>query len=239
MGKETGDLRCFSCGLAKKIGVKEAIVFNQIHYWMGKKPHKRDGKYWVYNSFPAWQKQLDFYHVRSIENAIYKLLDLEIITSGNYNKIRGTHTRWYSINYNHPILVECGIKASHKFCENPSQKIGEPLTKNRRSDLPKNRRSIHSNTRKITSTDYYKLRGGPSEIKPFLNSQVLDAFNRLHLLQQAEITNFIANQVIEMDELPKNGQAYVTALVDRGLKDELSGFDMSSLEHCKERCGEV
>ena len=47
--------------LAKMIGLNEAIVLNQIYYWISvnKKQNRNfhDGKYWCYNSIREWQEE--------------------------------------------------------------------------------------------------------------------------------------------------------------------------------------
>ena len=47
--------------LAVAVGLNEAIVLQQVHYWCElnarARRNQKDGYYWVYNSFPAWQKQ--------------------------------------------------------------------------------------------------------------------------------------------------------------------------------------
>jgi len=46
--------------LAAAIGLNEAIVLQQIRYWLGDKrrPKIRDGRRWVYNTYPQWQTNL-------------------------------------------------------------------------------------------------------------------------------------------------------------------------------------
>ena len=37
--------------LAEKIGLNEAIILQQIHYWLKESKHFYDNKIWVYNSY--------------------------------------------------------------------------------------------------------------------------------------------------------------------------------------------
>ncbi|WP_158587408.1 hypothetical protein [Neobacillus notoginsengisoli] len=46
--------------LAKKIGLNEAIVLQQIHYWLTKELHMIEGRRWVYNTYREWHDQLPF-----------------------------------------------------------------------------------------------------------------------------------------------------------------------------------
>lgn len=46
--------------LATEIGLNEAIVLRQMHYWLKKSNHNYDGRRRIYNSFPEWQKHFPF-----------------------------------------------------------------------------------------------------------------------------------------------------------------------------------
>ena len=46
--------------LATEIGLNEAIILQQIHYWLKNSSHYHDNRKWIYNSYPEWQKQFPF-----------------------------------------------------------------------------------------------------------------------------------------------------------------------------------
>lgn len=89
--------------LATKIGLNEAIILQQLHYWneVNKKQDKNfhDGYYWTYNSYDDWQEQFPFWSTRTIQRAINKLERMMLIVSGNYNKLKIDRTKWYRIDY--------------------------------------------------------------------------------------------------------------------------------------------
>ncbi|UTF81182.1 conserved phage C-terminal domain-containing protein [Staphylococcus epidermidis] len=85
--------------LASEIGLNEAIVLQQMHYWLKKSNHNYDGRRWIYNSFPEWQKHFPFWSVMTIKRAVYSLEKQNILYVGNYNKAKFDKTKWYSINY--------------------------------------------------------------------------------------------------------------------------------------------
>lgn len=90
--------------LASKIGLNEAIVLQQIHYWndINEKANNnfRDGYYWTFNSYDKWNKQFPFWSSRTIQRTIKKLEDLKLVVAGNYNKLKIDRTKWYRIDYN-------------------------------------------------------------------------------------------------------------------------------------------
>lgn len=96
--------------LACAIGLNEAIVVQQVHYWLEinrKNRHNfKDGRYWVYNSFQEWQKQFPWWPVVTIKRIIGSLEKKGILMAGNYNTAKFDRTKWYSIDYDklHSIL---------------------------------------------------------------------------------------------------------------------------------------
>lgn len=85
--------------LAELIGLNEAIILQQMHYWQKKSDKKIDGRVWIYNSASQWREQFKFFSESTIKRAIYTLEKLGIIFIGNYNKDGRDRTKWYSINY--------------------------------------------------------------------------------------------------------------------------------------------
>ncbi|HDP5844421.1 TPA: DnaD domain protein [Staphylococcus aureus] len=85
--------------LAEAIGLNEAIVLQQIHYWLNNSKHKYDGKTWIFNSYPEWQKQFPFWSERTIKRTFGSLEKQNLLHVGNYNKAGFDRTKWYSINY--------------------------------------------------------------------------------------------------------------------------------------------
>ena len=70
-----------------------------MHYWLKKSNHNYDGRHWIYNSFPEWQKHFPFWSVMTIKRAVYSLEKQNLLYVGNYNKAKFDKTKWYSINY--------------------------------------------------------------------------------------------------------------------------------------------
>lgn len=89
--------------LARTIGLNEAIIVQQIHYWL--QVHEQngtnyyDGRYWVYNTYQQWQQQFSFWSLDTIKRTIRKMEKSGILITGNYNKLSLDKTKWYTINY--------------------------------------------------------------------------------------------------------------------------------------------
>ncbi|MEH7159157.1 hypothetical protein [Neobacillus drentensis] len=85
--------------LAVKIGLNEAVVLQQIHYWLGISKHHIEGRIWVYNTYEEWQKQLPFWSVSTIKRTILSLETKGLLLSANFNAMKMDKTKWYSIDY--------------------------------------------------------------------------------------------------------------------------------------------
>lgn len=90
--------------LACLIGLNEAIVLNQIHYWLEKNREKDknfiDGRIWVFNTYQEWKNDnFPFWSVETVKRTFSKLEKDGILISANYNKMAIDRTKWYSINY--------------------------------------------------------------------------------------------------------------------------------------------
>lgn len=85
--------------LAKAIGLNEAIVLQQIHYWLRKSNNVKDGHKWIYNTYNAWQKQFPFWSIPTIRRTITSLEKQGVIVTGSFNKAGFDKTKWYRIDY--------------------------------------------------------------------------------------------------------------------------------------------
>jgi hypothetical protein len=85
--------------LAAAIGLNEAIVIQQLHYWLGRSGKERDGRQWIYNSYPDWEQQFPFWSNKTIRRIIGSLESSGLILSANYNNSAFDKTKWYTIDY--------------------------------------------------------------------------------------------------------------------------------------------
>lgn len=96
--------------LAKAIGLNEAIVLQQIHYWLqGNKSGKEiEGVRWIYNSLAEWKEQFPFWSESTIYRALQSLEEKKLIQIGEFNQRKYDRTKWYTINYVTVLKVEEG-----------------------------------------------------------------------------------------------------------------------------------
>ncbi len=85
--------------LAKEIGLHEAVILQQIHYWLERSTHLINGCHWIYNTYQAWQQQFPFLSLSAIRKAIARLEGLNLLKTERFDKQSWNQTKWYSINY--------------------------------------------------------------------------------------------------------------------------------------------
>ena len=134
--------RIFSMDLAVRIGLNEAIVLNQIDYWINvyeekqDAEHYRDGCWWVYNTIKEWQDNFPCFSERTIYTILKNLRDLGLVETANYNKAGYDRTLWYTINYEklNALAENPNCKSyempSCKFCEMDNANLASPIPKN-------------------------------------------------------------------------------------------------------------
>ena len=88
--------------LAAVIGFNEAVVLQQLNYWLHSNSAKKiDGRLWIYNSYENWQKDnFPFWSTRTIRRIFDSCEKKGIVLTGNFNKAGFDKTKWYSIDEN-------------------------------------------------------------------------------------------------------------------------------------------
>lgn len=85
--------------LAAQLGVKEAVVLQQMHYWLMKSRQIRNRRKWVYNTYKEWQQQLPFWSESTLKRTIQSLEKQGYVLSAMFNRSKMDQTKWYTIDY--------------------------------------------------------------------------------------------------------------------------------------------
>ena len=85
--------------LAKEIGLNEAIMLQQMHYWLIKSNHEFEGVKWFYKTLEDWQTEFPFWSAMTIRRTLTNLEKQKVIRIGNFNKKKFDKTKWYTIEY--------------------------------------------------------------------------------------------------------------------------------------------
>lgn len=85
-------------GLASQIGLNEAIVLQQVHYWIRDQRHVIDGYSWAYNTVEEWNKQFPFWSNATIRRIVDSLVDKGLLLKRKLSDNRFDMTLWYTID---------------------------------------------------------------------------------------------------------------------------------------------
>jgi hypothetical protein len=88
--------------LAVAVGLEEAIVLQQLHYWMmnPKVGEWHDDMKWIYNTYEQWHANFPFWSASGIRKFISRLESQDLILSTDtYNEDPRDRTKWYTLNY--------------------------------------------------------------------------------------------------------------------------------------------
>ncbi|MFJ7738355.1 DnaD domain protein [Lysinibacillus sp. NPDC097287] len=143
--------------LAVKIGLNQALVLQQMHYWLRISKNIRGGHKWVYKTLEDWHKEFPFWSKSTLERIIRKLEEDQLIVVGNYNRMKMDRTKWYRVNYDAVDMATRSFQNEDMqhgemmvsidvTCEPPSQQNAEngisnlttPITKDYTKNTPKN-----------------------------------------------------------------------------------------------------
>ena len=156
--------------LAIEIGLNEAIILQQIHYWLNQSNHNHDGKKWIYNTYDDWNKQFPFWSVMTIRRTITSLEKQNLILIANYNKAGFDKTRWYSINY--PV-----VESANRRCVQNEQTICSKRTDGSVQNEQTNTRDYTENTTENISMSDKSDAAPYKTIIEYLNNKVNKRFS--------------------------------------------------------------
>lgn len=105
----------FDIAIAERYGIPAAVLLKNIHFWIEKNrangKNYFDGYFWTYNSKKAFAELFPYMTARQIDYALQKLIEEDIVITGNYNKVAYDRTLWYAITKKgYSILQNCEME---------------------------------------------------------------------------------------------------------------------------------
>ena len=134
--------------LAKKIGLNEAIILQQMHYWISNPLNQniKDERVWVYNTINEWRNQFPFWGLNTIIRAIESLEAKKLIITGQYNKLARDRTKWYTIDYDSLECLDVGTFTQNETFHLP--KMGKSIYPKWVNVLPETTTKISTDIKK-------------------------------------------------------------------------------------------
>lgn len=153
--------------LADRIGLNEAIVLQQLNYWISDSTagEEYDGCKWVYNTFEEWQRDnFPFWSVDTVKRTFTKLKKLGLVKVKQLRASKHDHTNFYTIDYAHALLSDQGKlhQSNGAGCNNPS---GQNATAHQGKTPQPNGAEctdLHTETTTETTTEISSGAGNPA-----------------------------------------------------------------------------
>lgn len=113
--------------LAARIGLNEAIVLQQLKYWITETDSgvDHDDKRWVYNTHEQWVRQFPFWSVDTVKRTLSSLQRQGLVLVEKLAKAKHDQTNFYTINYLADALIDQGNLPSSKGGNLPSSSRGK------------------------------------------------------------------------------------------------------------------
>jgi hypothetical protein len=164
--------------LAVAIGLNEAIVLQQVHFWCevyrgkGETNHYHDGHWWIYNTYEKWQENFPFWCTRTIRRTIANLREPQgaskeqparkpLLVVGNFNQKGYDQTLWYRIDYDALRELESGLPPEEELLPATGQDVQAPCGQDVPLDVDKITQPIPETTTEITLKSVSKKKLGP------------------------------------------------------------------------------
>lgn len=126
--------------LACRIGLNEAIVLQQLHYWLNETNSgtEHGGIRWVYNTTEQWLEQFPFWSESTLKRTFASLKSLGVLRREQLNKSKRDMTNFYTINYESELLEEVKVNESirSKWPNDLTENTTEITTENKTSSRP-------------------------------------------------------------------------------------------------------
>ncbi|VDZ82816.1 DNA-binding protein [Kluyvera intermedia] len=134
--------------LATRIGLNEAIVLQQVNYWINDKEQGviHSGRRWVFNSYESWVKQFPFWSADTVKRAFTSLVKQGCLDVEQLNKSQHDRTNYYTINHDCELLNDAEQVPSSNGASCPDRQAQDaPMEEG------KNARSLMVTTTKTTT----------------------------------------------------------------------------------------
>lgn len=117
-----------SAELARYVGLNEAIILQQLNYWIEGTGSgiDHDGRRWVYNTQPQWQEQFPFWSVDTVKRTFTSLQKRGLILVQQLAKSKHDRTNYYSINHDKLNEIRSQVVDSPDKCNLPSSSGAKP-----------------------------------------------------------------------------------------------------------------
>lgn len=94
--------------LARLIGLNEAIILQQLHYWLDnqKAGAMRNGQKWIFNTYEEWQENFPFWSISTIQRIFSNLEKNGIVVAAQLDAKSRDMRKYYRIDYDKLCMMQ-------------------------------------------------------------------------------------------------------------------------------------
>lgn len=161
--------------LAKVIGLNEAIVLQQLHYWLNnpKVGIEKQGEKWIFNTYEEWVENFPFWSVSTIKRIFTSLEEQGVVISAQLDAKQRDMTKFYRIDYAQLDTLE-------------QVKLNSSIGSNRADVNNESETTTETNEGESQNTKHTAYNRGEQE-RPDMINQWLALVNAPGMKQQAKI----------------------------------------------------
>lgn len=150
------DILVVNAKLASVIGLNDAIVLQQLAYWLEETSAgiEHDGVRWIYNTHPQWLEQFPFWSIETVKRAFASLQKRGLIIVKQLAASTRNQTNHYTINYaGVDLLHQVNLTSSTRSnCATPSGQSDPSHQVNLTSSSVKTETTTETTTNTIPAT---------------------------------------------------------------------------------------
>lgn len=158
----------FNVDLAKGIGIEEAIIIEQLYWWIHKNKCEEDetmtkeGRVWCRSSAKGFSKYIPYMSAQKIRRVLRTLEVLDVIKVGNFNKVATNQTLWYTFTDEFKKVLE-GLGYDFSKMKNGMFKNEQSINNindnilNKEENIKEEKKNILSNDNNKKSDDLFDL----------------------------------------------------------------------------------
>lgn len=183
--------------LAQVIGLNQAIVLQQLNYWLHSRSAKKvNGQVWVYNRIKDWNEQFPFWSKNTVQRTLDSLEKDHLVITGNFNKYKFDRTKWYSINQVELVnrMTQFGVKGEPNLGSSQLPNLGNPIP-----DTNQDTNSDTNNNSQARPDDTSKTR---KEIISYLNSKLGTRY-KPNATKNRQVINARLNEGYKLEDFQK------------------------------------
>lgn len=196
----------FDVDLAKEYGILEAILLNNIWFWIAKNKSNDvnfyDGYYWTYNSTKAFNELFPYVSERQIKSALKHLREEGILQTGNYNKVAYDRTLWYAFTEKGQSIVQKCPMESAKMSNGkdtdvqPIPNINSNINSNSNTDIV-NYAEIISRLNELAGTNF---KANSKNTQNLIKARINEGYKKEDLILVVEKMCYLWNKEPKKNE---------------------------------------